>query len=125
MNDKLKPIALGVGAAFAASVASLALANAEADLFAAEELTESQVLLADNHGGDGDGDGDGDDGDGDGDGSCGEDGSCGGDDKGDGAYDILAQADDDSDDDDDDDGEDDGEDGEDGDDDGEDGDGDA
>ena len=78
MNDKLKPIALGVGAAFAASVASLALANAEADLFAAEELTASQVLLADNHDGDGDGDGD----DGDGDGSCGEDGSCGGDDKG-------------------------------------------
>ena len=93
MNDKLKPIALGVGAAFAASVASLALANAEADLFAAEELTASQVLLADNHDGDGDGDGD----DGDGDGSCGEDGSCGGDDKGDGAYDVLAQADDDSD----------------------------
>ena len=112
MNDKLKPIALGVGAAFAASVASLALANAEADLFAAEELTASQVLLADSHDGDGDGDGDGDDGDGDG--SCGEDGSCGGDDKGDGAYDVLAQADDDSDGDDGDDGDEDGEDGEDG-----------
>ena len=60
-NDKIKPVALAVGAAFAASMAMTTLANAEGDLFAAEELEPRYDLLADAHGGEG---------------SCGE-GSCG------------------------------------------------
>lgn len=62
-NDKIKPVALAVGAAFAASMAMTTLANAEGDLFAAEELEPRYDLLADAHGASGEG-------------SCGE-GSCG------------------------------------------------
>ena len=62
LNNKLKPIAIAVGAAFAGSLASVALADAETDLFAADELDRSYDLVAQA-----------DDG---GDGSCG-DGSCG------------------------------------------------
>lgn len=64
---KMKPIAAVVGAAFAASLATGALADETAiDPFAAEEL--DGVLLADAHGGEG---------------KCGE-GKCGDEDKGDG-----------------------------------------
>ena len=63
-NDKIKPVALAVGAAFAASMAMTALADSESDLFAAEELEPRYDLLADAHGGSGE------------EGSCGE-GSCG------------------------------------------------
>ena len=82
LNDKIKPVALAVGAAFAASMAMAALAESDGDLFAAEELEPRYDLLADAHGdSDDDGDDDGDDegscGDkDDGEGSCGE-GSCG------------------------------------------------
>ncbi len=62
LNNKLKPIAIAVGAAFAGSLASVALADAETDLFAADELDRSYDLVAEADGG--------------GDGSCG-DGSCG------------------------------------------------
>ncbi|MCY4215312.1 MAG: low-complexity protein [Gammaproteobacteria bacterium] len=60
-NDKIKPVALAVGAAFAASMAMTTLANTEGELFAAEELEPRYDLLADAHGDEG---------------SCGE-GSCG------------------------------------------------
>ena len=75
-NDKIKPVALAVGAAFAASMAMTSLAETEGDLFAAEELEPRYDLLADAHGGEGScGDKD------DGEGSCGEkdddEGSCG------------------------------------------------
>lgn len=64
---KMKPIAAVVGAAFAASLATGALADEAAiDPFAAEEL--DGVLFADAHGGEG---------------KCGE-GKCGDEDKGDG-----------------------------------------
>ena len=70
-NDKIKPVALAVGAAFAASMAMTTLANAEGDLFAAEELEPRYDLLADAHGDEGSC----------GVGSCGEmddeEGSCG------------------------------------------------
>ncbi len=66
MNDQLKPVAIAVGAAFAASVAATALAE-EVDLFSAESLEQEALLLAGAHG--------------DGEGSCGEkddaEGSCG------------------------------------------------
>ncbi len=66
LNNKLKPIAIAIGAAFAGSLASVALADAEADLFAADELEPSYDLVADKHEGDG---------------SCGDkessDGACG------------------------------------------------
>ena len=69
LNDKIKPAALVVGAAFAASAAMVALADSESELFAAEELETQYDLLADAHGGE------------DGEGSCGdkedEEGSCG------------------------------------------------
>lgn len=71
LNNKLKPIAIAVGAAFAGSLASVALADAETDLFAADELERSYDLVAQSNGDSGD------------DGSCG-DGTCGDDaDKGD------------------------------------------
>ena len=69
LNNKLKPIAIAIGAAFAGSLASVALADAEADLFAADELEHSYDLVADKHSGDG---------------SCG-DGTCGDKESGDGA----------------------------------------
>lgn len=81
-NDKIKPVALAVGAAFAASMAMTTLANAEGDLFAAEELEPRYDLLADAHetkeGEEGScGEGScGEEGDKDEEGSCGE-GSCG------------------------------------------------
>ena len=77
-NDKIKPVALAVGAAFAASMAMTTLANTEGDLFAAEELEPRYDLLADAHGGEGScGEGScGEEGDKDKEGSCGE-GSCG------------------------------------------------
>ena len=92
LNHKLKPIAIAVGAAFAGSLASVALADAETDLFAAEELERSYDLVADGHGNDGSC----------GDGTCGDDDSKedSGEDSGDsggdngGGYNILAQADD-------------------------------
>lgn len=64
LNNKLKPIAIAVGAAFAGSLASVALADAETDLFAADELERSYDLVAQANGDSG------------GDGSCG-DGTCG------------------------------------------------
>ena len=64
LNNKLKPIAIAVGAAFAGSLASVALADAETDLFAADELERSYDLVAQANGDSGD------------DGSCG-DGTCG------------------------------------------------
>ena len=89
LNDKIKPAAIVVGAAFAASAAMAALADSESGLFAAEELEPQYDLLADAHGGEGscgddDGDEEGSCGDKDDaeEGSCGE-GSCGGDDGGD------------------------------------------
>ncbi len=79
-NDKIKPIALAVGAAFAASMAMSTLANTEGDLFAAEELEPRYDLLADAHGDEGScgekDDADGSDDDKGDEGSCGE-GSCG------------------------------------------------
>ena len=73
-NDKIKPVALAVGAAFAASMAMTTLADTEGDLFAAEELEPRYDLLADAHGGEG---------------SCGEkddaEGSCGDKDDGEGS----------------------------------------
>ena len=72
-NDKIKPVALAVGAAFAASMAMATLANTEGDLFAAEELEPRYDLLADAHGGEGSC---GEEGEKDEEGSCGE-GSCG------------------------------------------------
>lgn len=62
LNDKIKPVALAVGTAFAATMAMTAVAETDGDLFAAEELEPRYDLLADAHG--------------DGEGSCGE-GSCG------------------------------------------------
>ncbi len=79
-NHKLKPVAIAVGAAFAASMAMTTLANTEGDLFAAEELDPRYDLLADAHGGSGDEEGSCGDKD-DEEGSCGdkddEEGSCG------------------------------------------------
>ncbi|MCY3639456.1 MAG: hypothetical protein OXH37_00395 [Gammaproteobacteria bacterium] len=79
-NDKIKPVALAVGAAFAASMAMTTLANTEGDLFAAEELEPRYDLLADAHGASGEGScGEGscgEEGEKDEEGSCGE-GSCG------------------------------------------------
>lgn len=88
-NDKIKPVALAVGAAFAASMAMTTLADTEGDLFAAEELEPRYDLLADAHGGEGSC-GEKDDAEGscgdkdDGEGSCGE-GSCGDKDEGEGS----------------------------------------
>ena len=81
-NDKIKPVALAVGAAFAASMAMTTLADAEGDLFAAEELEPRYDLLADAHGGEGScGEKD------DAEGSCGDkdEGSCGDKDEGEGS----------------------------------------
>ena len=75
LNNKLKPIAIAIGAAFAGSLASVALADAEADLFAADELEYSYDLVADEHSGDG---------------SCG-DGTCGDKESGDDAGDDAAE----------------------------------
>ncbi len=77
-NEKIKPVALAVGAAFAASMAMTTLASTEGDLFAAEELEPRYDLLADAHGGEGScGEGScGEEGEKDEEGSCGE-GSCG------------------------------------------------
>ena len=75
LNNKLKPIAIAIGAAFAGSLASVALADAEADLFAADELEHSYDLVADKHEGDG---------------SCG-DGTCGDKESGDDAGDDDAE----------------------------------
>lgn len=66
LTRKMKPIAVVVGAAFAASLATGAVADEAADPFAAEEL--EGVLFADAHEGEG---------------KCGE-GKCGDEDKGDG-----------------------------------------
>ena len=84
-NDKIKPVALAIGAAFAASMAMTSLAETEGDLFAAEELEPRYDLLADAHGGEGScgekDDGEGSCGEKDDEGSCGdkddEEGSCG------------------------------------------------
>lgn len=76
---KMKPIAAVVGAAFAASLATGALADETAiDPFAAEEL--DGVLFADAHGGEG---------------KCGE-GKCGDEDKGDGEGDDSEDTSEDS-----------------------------
>lgn len=70
LNEKMKPTTIAVGAVFAGSLASAALANVEGDLFAADELDEALDLVADAHKDGGDAKSE------DGDGSCGE-GSCG------------------------------------------------
>jgi len=88
LNEKVKPVAIAVGAVFAGSLASAALADVEGDLFAAYELDEALNLVAD---ADEDGDAKSEDDEGscgegacgdeseDDEGSCGE-GACGGDD---------------------------------------------
>lgn len=80
LNNKLKPLAIAVGAAFAGSLASVAYActdaeaNAQASLFAADELERSYDLVAQSDSGD----------DGScGDGTCGDDGGDSGDEGGD------------------------------------------
>jgi len=79
---KLKPIAVVVGAAFAAAVATAAVAETESDLFAADQLDQVYDRLADEHGDDKD-DKEGSCGEGQcGEGECGE-GSCGDDKEGD------------------------------------------
>lgn len=87
LNNKLKPIVIAVGAAFAGSLASVAYAcadaeaKAQANLFAADELERSYDLVADSHGDDGSC-GDGTCGDDAGGGDSGDSGDEGGDDTG-------------------------------------------
>jgi uncharacterized low-complexity protein len=81
LNQKMKPIAAAVGTAFVASLATASVAQAEDDLFVANDLPEGYDLLAAGHGKDGEGKcGEGKcgeaEGDKDGEGKCGE-GKCG------------------------------------------------
>ena len=62
LERKTKPIAVAVGAVFAAALATASLADSDSALFAAEELDRGYDRLVDTHGEDG---------------SCGEEGSCG------------------------------------------------
>ena len=82
LDRKIKPIAVAVGAVFAAALATASVAETDGALFAVEELDRGYDRLADQHGEDGScGD---DKADGEKEGSCGDDkadgekeGSCG------------------------------------------------
>jgi len=69
-NSRLKPITALIGTAFVASLATASPGVAPANPFAAEELAQGYLLLADHHGDAKDGEGKC------GEGKCGE-GSCG------------------------------------------------
>ena len=69
LERKIKPIAVAVGAVFAAALAGAAVADCESGLFAADELDRGYERLADAHGDEGSC--------GEKEGSCGEEGKCG------------------------------------------------